>query len=55
MARKQRGETESSVIMQRAGETLHLRYVCSLLEKLNVFGAASKKKDLGSALLDRGK
>lgn len=47
--------TESSAIMQRIGEKWQWRYVCSLLEKQNVFGAISKKKDLGNALLDGGK
>lgn len=53
--KKPERETESSGIKQRAGETWHLSYVCSLLEKWNVFGTTSKKKDHGNALLDRGK
>lgn len=48
-------EAASSGIMQNADETWCLSQVCQLLEYLKVFGATSKKKNLGAAILDRGK
>lgn len=53
--KKTKREAESSGVVQRAGEMWYLSYVCSLLEKMNVFGATSKIKDLGNVILDRGK